>query len=82
MTTGPDDEQPRRNARPARYGGVSRRTMAKIFLLLTPLWVLTAVHRWFDDDADPLTRWTTVGVAAVYLCLAVYWWRVLRRSPS
>jgi hypothetical protein len=74
-----DDAQARKDARWGRYQAESRRTQAKVWLALTPLWIAVAMVRWFDGDADELSRWLLTGVALLYLGAGFLQWRVLRR---
>jgi hypothetical protein len=78
------DERARGNARRERYQAQSRtrsqRTLAIVYLVLAPLWAVSAVLRWADDDADQLSRWLFTALAVGSVVLAtVLWWRVLRR---
>ena len=87
MTAEADDEQARKDARREQYQDLararSRRTMAKFQIGLAVMWGTLAVVRWFDDDADPVTRWMFTGLGAAYVVFAaVLYWRVLRRPPA
>src|SRR4051794_24509403 len=77
VAAGAGDGQARRDAQSRAR---SHRTLAKVYLVLAPLWVVLTVLQWADDDAELLTRWLFTALAVGYVVLAaILWWRVLRR---
>jgi hypothetical protein len=58
----------------------SKRTSAKVQLVLAVLWVGIAVLRWVDDDSDAVSRWLWTALAAAFLVSATVLWRAIRRQ--
>ena len=78
VTTGPEDEQARKDARWAAYQARSRRSRYKVQVALAPLWVAMAVLWGLNEGADPLLRWAWAVLGALHVGLGVRRWRQLR----